>query len=402
MSNQRTIEMHWVCSACSTRNLGRFKECQHCGDPKQANEPWRMPDAATAESVRDPAVLAQAKAGADWACHYCTAYNARTQRECVQCGSPRDEGKRVTETRARELGRPVASTRRPLRAWAIGGVATAVLLACGGLGALGLGAGALRSRPGVSKIDVRVADVTGVRWRHEVVVERHRVVEEEGFVEARPAEAFDVRSLGDRHHHDEQVLDHMTTETYVEQVPYEELESYQDQEQCGEDCTDIPETCTESCTPDENGFATCTTSCSGGGRSCTPRYCSVSKTRTVTRHRPENRTREVPVYRSEPRYAEFFHWSVWRWTVDRTIVAEGGEGDPLRWPAEAELAPPSPLGEGESERSRRSARYEVLLSAAGEPDRRLSLRNSEDLAAYPVGSCWKFAGSGPDPVGRCF
>ncbi|MCA9606483.1 MAG: hypothetical protein KC619_12845, partial [Myxococcales bacterium] len=68
----RKIEMHWVCSSCGHRNLGRHKSCQRCGDPKDASEPWLMPeDPGAAPSVTDPALLRQANAGPDWQCGYC-------------------------------------------------------------------------------------------------------------------------------------------------------------------------------------------------------------------------------------------------------------------------------------------------------------------------------------------
>ncbi|MBX3272939.1 MAG: hypothetical protein KF729_21935, partial [Sandaracinaceae bacterium] len=172
--------------------------------------------------------------------------------------------------------------------------------------------------PALHKPDAFAADVSAASWRRVASIERYRAVERAGFVEDRPSDAFDVASLGMAHHHDEQVLDHHRTEHYTEDVPYPDTETYTEQEQCGEDCTSTPQTCSETCSPDDNGFATCRTTCTGGGQSCTPRYCAVTRTRTVTRHRPEARTREVPVYRAEPRYAERFRWRVWRWATTAT------------------------------------------------------------------------------------
>ncbi len=384
--SERRIEMHWICSACGQRNLGRHKECQRCGDPKQASEPWVMPgDTAAAPTVSAPALLEQAKAGADWQCHYCGSYNRRLDACCAQCGAAVAEGTTVRESR-RARARPAARRARPrsrrplvllLAVLGLGG-----LCLVGSVAGLALLGGASRAAPLPHKEPVELAEVGAVRWTHQVEIERLRVVTEEGFAETRPDDAFDVESLGDRHHHDEQVLDHHETETYTEQVPYQDTETYTDQEPCGRDCTPLPEHCSEHCTPDDNGFATCRTTCTGGGETCTTRYCTVTKTRQVTRYRPEARTRQVPVYRSEPRHAEYFRWHVWRWTPARTVEATGSGDDPLRWPTDEELAPPEPLAGGEQERHRRVARYEVeLVTPSG---RRIHRPSTEDELARTV------------------
>lgn len=354
----RKIEMHWVCSSCRARNLGRHKKCQHCGDPKDASEPWIMPsDTRAAPTVTDPALLRQANAGADWQCSFCKSHQRRLDGACANCGAAQSEGAPLSPA-ARVIGPP--ASRRSKLWYAVPFAALASIAGCCAL--------AIWARPDpppreLHKPIVIAADVSGARWRRVVHIERYRVVDEEGF--DRPSDAMDVVSHGQRHHHDEQILDHYETETYQEQVPYQESETYQEQEQCGEDCTDLPQHCSETCTPDENGFATCTTSCTGGGRSCTPRYCSVTRTRQVTRYRSETRTRQVPRYRTEPRYAEHFAWRAWRWRHDRDVESAGDASEAPRWPTDAELAPPVALAQGEQERFAREERYEVELVHAG-------------------------------------
>lgn len=371
MASQRKIEMHWVCSSCGTRNLGRHKKCQHCGDPKDASEPWLMPeDPGRAPSVTDPALLAQASAGPDWQCGFCGSHQKRLDGRCAHCGASQSDGGRVPTGGARPADGPaVAPPRAP--AWRGGGLRLVLALALGlplaGVALCVLSALLVPSPPPrLEKPAVIAATLGEQRWQHLVHVERYQIVREDGFAEVRPADAMGVRSLGQRHHHDEQVLDHMRTETYEEQVPYQDTETYTDQEQCGEDCTTTPEHCSESCSPDDNGFATCTTTCSGGGQSCSPRYCSVTRTRSVTRYRAEARTRQVPVYRAEPRYQELFEWDAWRWRPARVVEASGDGSEAPRWPSDEELAPPAALGEGERERTRREARYAIdLVTAAG-------------------------------------
>ncbi len=395
MASQRKIEMHWVCSSCGTRNLGRHKKCQHCGDPKDASEPWLMPeDPGRAPSVTDPALLAQAGAGADWQCGFCGSHQKRLDGRCAHCGAAQSDGARVPEGGARRehaaaapvFGAPAgapafASARSAVRRWRAVPALVALAVGLPLAGAAVCCVAALVVPPPPPRLEkpaVLAATLGDQRWQHLVHVERYQIVREDGFAEVRPADAMDVRSLGQRHHHDEQVLDHMRTETYEEQVPYQDTETYTDQEQCGEDCTTTPEHCSESCSPDDNGFATCTTTCSGGGQSCSPRYCSVTRTRSVTRYRAETRTRQVPVYRAEPRYQEFFEWNAWRWRPARVIEASGAASDAPRWPSDEELAPPAPLGEGERERTRREARYSIDLVTAGGVQRYVA----RDLSDY--------------------
>ncbi|MCB9591124.1 MAG: hypothetical protein H6719_00205 [Sandaracinaceae bacterium] len=389
----RKIEMHWVCSSCQHRNLGRHKECQNCGDPKDASEPWLMPsDTGAAPSVTDPKLLQQANAGPDWQCGYCGSHQKRLDGRCAQCGAAQGEGKRVPVGGATAqpgyAPTPRPAYAAPARGAASRGGSTVVKgLALAALTIVGLSCVSMvliaalydPPPPVIHKPVARAAAVVGLSWRRVVHVERYRVIQEAGFVEGRPVDAFDITSLGQAHHHDEQVLDHYETEHYTEQVPYEDTETYTEQESCGEDCTDLPESCSEVCTPDDNGFATCRDVCSGGGQSCTTRYCSVTRTRSVTRYRSEPRTRQVPVYRSEPRYAERFEWHVWRWGHERDVTATGDGTDPPHWPTDGELAPPAPLAEGEQERTTRDESYGATLRTDAGAEEHLTMPS---LAAY--------------------
>jgi hypothetical protein len=158
-------------------------------------------------------------------------------------------------------------------------------------------------------------------------------------------------------------------------------ESYSDQEQCGEDCRSLPESCREDCTSNENGFATCRTVCSGGGQSCTPRYCSVQKTRTVSKSVPVEKTRTVPKFKDVPRMAKWFSWKVWDWAPART-VEERGTGFETRWPDEAAIALGQDLGKGEQEREKRSPSYTIALVSDDGTRHQLSPRDLADYQRY--------------------
>ena len=384
--------MTWVCTSCGHRNLGRFKECQQCGNPKDASERFEMPgDTAAAASVHDPRLLQQARAGADWRCTYCgTDYRALVVA-CVQCGSPRG----TTPTVKQLAGAYAPSEPRQRPRWALpfgaGILALAILLPAFGVFAalVTVAIGRSAPPPPVAAPDrprIVGATVIAREWRTTLRTERRRAVAHEGFAESRPADAFDIEGAGERHHHDEQVLDHYETEAYTEQVPYQDSETYTEQVRCGEDCHDLPESCSEHCSDDGNGFATCTTSCTGGGQSCSPRYCSETRTRSVTRYRSEPRTREVPRYRSEPRTAPWFTWRVWEWTPDRRAERTGNEDAPS-WPDPSELGPAAPLGEGEEDREVRDAWWVVHVREDGKGREHLLTPPTIDaLARYPVGA----------------
>ncbi|UJR78382.1 hypothetical protein [Sandaracinus amylolyticus] len=220
-------------------------------------------------------------------------------------------------------------------------------------------------------------------WRTTLRLERHRIVEREGFAEQRPPDAFDVTELGMRHHHDEQVPDGTQEEQLWEQVPYQDVETYVEQVPCGEDCIDLPQTCSESCSDDGNGFATCTTHCTGGGRTCTPRTCSETRTRPVTRTRPELRTRTVPRFRTEPREATWYRWRVREWQVERTAERTGRGADEPTWPSEDELAP---IEGDDPSRFARDATWRVTLRADAQRTFVTTPPSLEDLARYPMGA----------------
>ena len=289
----RQIEMTWRCSTCSRSNLGRNMVCTGCGDPKDASEHYEMPsNTAVAPSVTDPALLRIATAGPNWRCTSCGSDQRRTDGNCVQCGD---------RPRPRSTPRPAAPQAAyydiPLeRVFAIGLVIAVAVLAIAAVVAW------------VGRERTYDAHVTAVHWEQRILVERYQIYTREGWRDDVSRDAFDIESLGQQFHHHEQVFDGYDAERYTDQVA------------CGQDCRQLPEHCSESCTPNGNGFATCRTTCSGGGQSCETRYCT------------EWKIRHVPRYRSEPRYAERIRYRIWDWGHARTVSASGDDVDDVHWP----------------------------------------------------------------------
>jgi hypothetical protein len=367
---ERHIEMTWRCSTCQNKNLGRYKNCQNCSKPKDATERYEMPDdPASAVSVTDEALLQMATAGPDWRCAYCSSDQRASSGACMTCGASSTAGAEVPDDPA-----PPEPPQRRAR-WPY--------YVAGGLAIVGLAIGLLiwnawrpRDYDGA---------VTAASWEHVIVVEHYANHDHEGFKETIPPGATNVTSVGQKVHHHEQVLDHYDTEHYTVEVPdgYRS-ETYTEQVACGQTCTERPKTCTEQCTPKKNGFASCRQVCTGGGQSCTTKYCSQTRTRQVPKTRTDFRTREVPKYRSEPRYAEAFKYKAWDWATDRTVKSTGVDTTGLGWPANG--ARTSALPDGEHERETRSASYTVTMTFHGDEIVRFAPKTQDEFTKFAVNS----------------
>jgi hypothetical protein len=325
----RQIELSWVCSSCSHRNLGRYQRCQQCDDPKDSSEQYEMPsDTKSAASVTDAELLRMATAGANWRCAYCGSDQRAFDGSCKQCGAGADQGKSTALPPPPTAATEVLTPWRQLFQW---GWRQKLAVAIGILGVV-LIAGYLW----VHRERTYDATVGDVKWTHAITVERYAVWDRQGWRNEMPSAAFDIVSKGQQVHHYDQVLDGYTTEYYTVQTA------------CGEDCTESAPTCHEVCTNNNNGFATCHDECSGGGRHCTTRYCN------------ESRSRQVPRYRQEPRYAEAVAYKIWDWGDNRTVQATGNGTTGMRWPTE-EARVGIGLSDGERERERRTATYDVTI-----------------------------------------
>lgn len=383
MAGERMIEMTWTCTSCSHKNLGRYKACQNCRNPKDGSEPYEMPaDTTKAVSVTEESLLRMAKAGPDWRCAYCGSDQRRTDMGCANCGASAVEGAEATDGPPPPA--PATAAPRPLPAAAAsfgstGKTLAGCLLFMVGLAALGGGMIWWRDRP--RDFDARV---TSVKWERSISVDRYQVLAKEGFKEQLPKDAFDVTSLGQKHHHDEQVLDHHETEHYTVEVPdgYR-TETYTERVSCGQDCTTRPQSCHEECKSNKNGFASCRQVCSGGGQSCTTKYCNERRTRQVPKTRTDHRTRQVPVYRAEPRYAEKFAYKIWDWQHARDARTHGTDVN-VRW---GEANTGEGLAEGEKEREERRETYEV----------KISYDNGKELVLHPADET-EFAKFAPQSV----
>lgn len=359
------VELSWICKTCTTVVLGRHDACTHCGSP-HTDEAYLMPDdVALQEHVTDPRLIEMSRAGENWSCKFCGSSQRARSGACARCG-----GEKTQPTALRtEVAHDEAGSRGVRFAARQGLSATTKLLLvsaalfCAAIGTcavtihrkpLSAGKTAHTSVPpteetfGPQKI---TAQVTGGSFRHRIVFEKKELGQREGFDV--PKDALHVEPRGSRVHHTDHVQQGFTTEPYSVVVPdgYR-TESYSERVSCGEDCTDRPQTCRKECTNKKNGFASCKDVCSGGGRTCTTRYCNQTKTRQIPKTRTETRTRQIPKYIDVPVSAPYFGWKEWIW-VESHFAESVGEGKALSWPTTRPAT---------GERDRREASYTIQLT----------------------------------------
>lgn len=405
---ERQIELSWRCGACAAVNRGRDLTCVTCGKGHE-DEPWLMPDdPSLVPSVTDSDLLALALQGPNWRCRYCGGDQRRNDGGCAQCGADKvaDGAERApaawpaNERRGALIAPPEHDHRRGLSLGngLVLAVAVAVGLVALTLFALVLCGVALTRAPASTRTTPTPVVVTAApgptalivegtvreqRWRHEVVRLRSVLVEGEGFADQRPLDAVDVHPQGERQHHTERVQHGTTTERYtVEEPDGTRRIPYTEQERCGESCTERAPTCRQQCTSNRNGFATCKDVCSGGGRDCTPRYCSVTKYKEEPQTRTVTKTREVPRFVEEPRFAPWFRWRAPSWQREQAVVSEGTGAD-TRWPALPKAAVGRPT------REERHGAYSVVLLDDRAVERTHTLSTLAELQRFAPGRAVK-------------
>lgn len=84
---------YWDCPSCGRKKIdGPRKDCPECGAPRNENVEFYTSD--DAPEVKDPELVARAKAGADWICQFCGADNPAKEELCSGCGASKDGTKK--------------------------------------------------------------------------------------------------------------------------------------------------------------------------------------------------------------------------------------------------------------------------------------------------------------------
>lgn len=318
-------------------------------------------------SVTDPRLLQIAHGGANWRCRYCGSNQRAADGDCANCGGDRARN----QARGAHPGVGSSANARG-RSWLRLGLTAAMLMTLGvlpivlifQLDSCRTGPDYARSHYTPETSRVEYASVVSGTWTHTVEVERWKIVAREGFEDAKPSGAMEVQALGKRQHHVDKVPDGFDTETYTVEEPNGfRTEMYTEQERCGEDCTTRPQSCREVCTPQGNGFAKCNQVCTGGGQTCSPKYCMVTKTKQVPQTHLVTKTRQVPRFKDVPVMLAYFKWKQWDWAPERTLEEKGTDFEP-KWPSDERIQLGEQLGKGEKERKSQRADYSVLYRTA--------------------------------------
>jgi hypothetical protein len=182
-------EGKWRCPYCSVANRGAAMACTGCGATRDKDVAFFLED--DAEEVTDDALIARARAGADWLCTYCGDSNAPERYHCRNCGAEKGSAPSRPVREVPEVpevpplaASPVSARFRP--------IAMAVLLV---LVAFVVAAAYF----GLRRTDETLT-VAGFEWERRVAVEAGRTVREQAWEGSVPAGARVVSRRQEVHH----------------------------------------------------------------------------------------------------------------------------------------------------------------------------------------------------------
>ncbi len=321
----RMVMGYWDCPVCGNKGIaGNVMNCPACGRAR-GDVKFYMKGVAEnavleADQTGNVEYLSeeQAKdfdAEADWYCSFCNSLNKNRAAFCSNCGATREQSesnyfdqlKKRQEQEAAEAAAQNASAPRAKagrnRIWL-----WLVLIA--------LVVGVFTYTNGnTTKGDLLVTDIS---WSREIPVEDYREYQEEGW--AIPQGGAQISKSTKLHHYD-QVLDH-----------YEDVEVQRSRQVL-------------------DGYETYYTYTDRGNGS----FEQVEHSRPVYKTEYYTETESRPVYRSVPRYATWYVYSIWRWKYARTATASGTDHE-TAWPDTA-------LQENERESTPRTEEYSFTVES---------------------------------------
>ena len=168
--------------------------CQGCGATRDKDVAFFLDD--DAEELTDEALLARARAGADWLCNFCGDSNSPDRDHCRNCGAEKGTApSRVVRdvplvaTRPTRPGPVAAASSSPRR---FHPAVVGVLLALVALAVLAAYLGLRRSEETLT--------VAGFEWERHVAVEAWRTVREQAWEGGVPGSARVVSRRSEVHH----------------------------------------------------------------------------------------------------------------------------------------------------------------------------------------------------------
>lgn len=370
-----TIELHWTCSSCGHKNLGRHTDCQNCGSPKERDEKYEMKpdDPSSAAHVTDPSLLKLAKAGANYHCPYCGADVRAMNEVCGNCAARRHEDEEeagefdeekvglLTDQDEPESKPAYAPPKYGGGGGDDGGDSEddplprrrfnwrAALIALGAVAAVA----------GIVWLCVFLfvprevdATVAGVNWRIDAALRQKTLMHGEGWRSDMPMGTFN-ESCDNRQNGTEDCEPH---ECNCRDVPYDCNCTGGDSYSCN--CRDV-------CTDNGNGFASCHQECD----TCTtPRTCQTCYNRECD-----------TCYNQCPVYEDWCSYDYHEWPV---VQRDSTSGNDL------EVSPPSLRAHGPDQRLDVNERYEVRFTD-GEDNWTLRPDARNEFTRYPPDARWR-------------
>jgi hypothetical protein len=193
-------EGKWRCPYCAGVNRGAHLACTGCGATRDKDVTFFLEDDAA--EVTDEALLARARAGADWLCLFCGNSNPPDRGECRNCGAERGTApsrpvRDAPDEPAPPAPLPVASVPAPPRPFRP--VAAAILLMLVAFVVAAAYFGLRRTEETLT--------VAGFEWERTVAVEAWRTVREQAWDGSVPSGASVVSRRQEVHHTERDQVD---------------------------------------------------------------------------------------------------------------------------------------------------------------------------------------------------
>jgi len=324
----RTVMGYWDCPVCGNKGVpGNVMNCPSCGRARGDVRFYMKngaEDSTREENERgDIEYLTEEQEkeigkNPDWYCSFCNSLNKDNAAFCTNCGASREDSesnyfdqlkKRQEAEAAEKAAQPQTMAQAPKKKSRM----SLLVLAVAAIALLIFWLNGNKTQGNLR--------VTELHWSRSIPIEQNIEYTESGW--SIPAGGTEISQRTEIHHYD-QVLDHY--EDYQVQRSRQVLDHYE-----------------TYYTYSDNG---------NGSFTEVPHERPVYKTEYYTE------TESRPVYRSVPRYATKYTYTIWRWTKAREVNAEGS-GHTAAWP-ETDLA------EDEREGSPRQERYTFTVESEKE------------------------------------
>lgn len=285
------IEAYWDCQYCYTKGIqGRLTRCPYCGKSRGVGTEFYLKEKDNVVSDKD------IEEKPDWYCSYCDTLNPYSRKDCINCGSLRNESTDnyfSLKDRKNNLNNEKIESKKTIKNWKdlIQGhelIIVIVLLVMLIFSVMVT----IKLTKNIFYNDVTL-DITEKSWSREIQIEEYKVVRQSDW--SLPADGKLAYTKEEIYTYN-QILDHYeeVTEQKSEQYisGYETIDNYVDL---------------------GNGY-----------------YENRSYQKPIYSTRYYTETYQKPVYRSEPVYKTKYYYDAERWVYVRSVTAEGNE-EPY-WP----------------------------------------------------------------------